>query len=92
MTTYKGLAVLLIDDGRQFDTAVDLSKDSSGSWHGTLTFNDERLVPVLVNVRDGHVLVDGRPGEFVRPDTSDWTASAGGPFIMRILGSGGAPF
>ncbi|MFE0470454.1 hypothetical protein ACFW2V_02410 [Streptomyces sp. NPDC058947] len=92
MDTYTGLAVLLIEDGRKFDTAADLTKDSNGSWQGTLTFNDETLFPVLVNVRDGHVLVNDRPGEFVRPDTSDWAATPGGPFIMRILGSGGAPF
>lgn len=92
MTTRQGHAVLLIDDGRQFDTDAALTKDGSGSWRGTLTFHDQSLVPVLVNVNDGHVLVDGRPGEFVRPDKSDWTANAGGPFTMRILGSGEAPF
>lgn len=92
MTTYQGTAVLLINDGRQFDTAADLTKDSSGSWRGTLTFRDESLVPVLLNVDDGHLLVDGRPGEFIRPDRSDWTVNSGSPFIIRILGSGEAPF
>lgn len=92
MTTYTGAALLLIEDGRRFDAEANLTKASSGDWRGTLTFRDEALVPVLLNVRDGHVLVDGRPGEFVRPDTSDWTATAGGPFVMRILGSGEAPF
>lgn len=92
MTTYAGPAVLLIDDGRQFDTAADLTKDSSGTWHGTLTFHGQDLVPVLLNVQDGHVLVDGRPGEFVRPDRSDWTINSGSPFVIRILGSGEAPF
>ncbi|MFE2563010.1 hypothetical protein [Streptomyces mirabilis] len=92
MNTYKGTALLLVDDGRQFDAAADLAKDQSGGWRGTLVFHDEALVPVLLNVRDGHVLVDGRPGEFVRPDTSDWTINNGSPFIIRILGSGDAPF
>ncbi|MFF4346833.1 hypothetical protein [Streptomyces sp. NPDC001530] len=92
MTTYAGAAVLLIGDGRQFDTAANLAKDSSGTWQGTLTFHDQTLVPVLLNVRDGHVLVDGRPGEFIRPDTSDWTFNGGSPFVIRILGSGEAPF
>lgn len=92
MTTHKGAAVLLIDDGRQFDAEAHLTKDPSGDWRGTLTFHDESLVPALLNVRDGHVLVDGRSGAFVRPDISDWTASAGGPFLMRILGNGDAPF
>ncbi|MFJ4974223.1 hypothetical protein ACIP6X_02530 [Streptomyces coeruleorubidus] len=92
MTTYKGAAVLLITDGRQFDTDADLTKDSSGSWRGTLTFHDQALMPVLLNVDDGHVLVDGQPGEFIRPDRSDWTINSGSPFIIRILGSGDAPF
>jgi hypothetical protein len=92
MTTYKGAAVLLIDDGRQFDTEADLTKDSSGTWRGTLTFHDQSLVPVLLNVDDGHLLVGGRPGEFIRPDRSDWTINSGNPFVIRILGSGEAPF
>jgi len=92
MTTYSGPAVLLVDDGRQFDTTADLAKDSSGSWRGTLTFHDQALVPVLLNIDEGHLLVDGRPGEFIRPDRSDWTVNSRGPFIMRILGSGEAPF
>lgn len=92
MTTYNGPAVLLINDGRQFDTAANLAKDSSGTWQGTLTFRDQELVPVLLNVDDGHVLVDGRPGEFIRPDRADWTVNDGNPFIIRILGNGDAPF
>lgn len=92
MSNYRGAAVLLLDDGRQFDTEADLTKDARGSWRGTLTFRDESLVPVLLNVQEGHVLVDGRPGEFIRPDRSDWTVNNGSPFIVRILGSGEAPF
>jgi len=60
MNHYTGTAVLLLGDGRQFDAAADLTKDSSGSWHGTLTFHDQTLVPVLVNVDAGHLLIDGR--------------------------------
>lgn len=92
MTTYKGRAALLVSDGRQLGGEANLTKDPSGDWRGTLAFHDETLVPVLLNVRDGHVLIDGRPGAFVRPDTSDWTATAGGPFVIRIDGNGDAPF
>lgn len=92
MTTYTGPAVLLVSDGRQFDTEADLTKDSSGSWRGTLTFHDQALVPALLNIDDGHVLVDGQPGEFIRPDRSDWTVNSGSSFVIRILGSGDAPF
>jgi hypothetical protein len=86
MTTYNGPAVLLLDDGRQFDTTADLAKDARGSWRGTLTFHDESLFPVLLNADEGHVLVDGRPGEFIRPDRNDWTINNGSPFIMQIPG------
>ncbi|RRQ81580.1 hypothetical protein [Streptomyces griseofuscus] len=92
MTTHNGAAVLLIEDGREFDAEAHLAKDQAGNWGGTLTFHDVPLIPVLLNVRDGHVLVDGNPGEFVRQDTSDWTATAGGPLTVRITGSGQAPF
>ncbi|MGW0578590.1 hypothetical protein ACWD25_22075 [Streptomyces sp. NPDC002920] len=92
MTTYKGPAVLLVEDGSKFDTEAHLTKDSAGTWQGTLTFRDATLFRALLNVSDGHLLVSGQPGEFIRPDTSDWTASPNGPRVMRILGSGPAPF
>lgn len=92
MSTYAGTAVLLLDDGRQFDAAASLSKDASGTWNGTLAFHDQALAPVLLNVDSGHILVNGRPGEFIRPDRSDWTVNGGDPFVIRILGSGEAPF
>lgn len=92
MTTYKGAALLLIGDGRQFTAEADLSKDSSGTWRGILAFADEEHVPVLLNVREGQVRIDGRDGAFVRPDTSDWAATPRGPFRMRIEGNGDAPF
>lgn len=92
MTTYKGKAVLLAEDGSKFDTDADLTKDSSGSWRGTLTFHDVTLFRTLLNITDGHLLIDGATGEFVRPDTSDWTANPNGPRVVRILGSGPAPF
>ncbi|MPY47181.1 hypothetical protein [Streptomyces acidicola] len=92
MTTYKGDAILLAEDGREFETEAELTKDSSGSWRGTLTFRDVTLFRALLNISDGHLLIDRKTGEFVRPDTSDWTASPAGPQVMRILGSGEAPF
>ncbi|MEU1010030.1 hypothetical protein [Streptomyces sp. NPDC005890] len=79
MTSCNGTAVLLVNDGRQFDTEADLTKDSSGAWRGTLTFHDQELVPVLLKVDDGHLLIDGKPGEFIRPDRSDWTINDGSP-------------
>jgi hypothetical protein len=92
MTTYKGGATLLAEDGRKFDAEADLTKDSSGSWRGTLTFRDAALFRALLNISDGHLLIGGKVGEFVRPDTSDWAANPAGPRVMRILGSGEAPF
>jgi hypothetical protein len=92
MTTYNGPATLLAEDGRKFDTEARLSKDDAGSWSGTLTFRDTTFYRDLLNTTDGHLLVNGQPGEFIRPDTSDWTANPSGPGLMRILGSGPAPF
>lgn len=92
MNTYNGKAVLLAEDGREFDADAILSKDPSGDWRGTLTFHDATLVRALLNITDGHVLVHGNPGEFVRTNTSDWTANTAGPFTIHILGSGDAPF
>ncbi|MGV9588310.1 hypothetical protein [Streptomyces tendae] len=92
MTTYQGPATLLVEDGRKFEADANLTKDQSGGWRGTLTFHDVPLIPVLLNVRDGHVLVGNQTGEFVRQNTSDWTATAGGPLTITILGSGPAPF
>lgn len=93
MTTYKGPAELLTEGGRKFDAEADLAADSAtGDWRGTLTFRDATLFRALLNISDGHLLIGGRTGEFIRPDTSDWTASPAGPRVMRILGSGEAPF
>lgn len=92
MTTYKGPAVLLLEDGSKFDAEADLTSAPSGDWRGTLTFHDVPPPRALLNVRDGHVLINGNPGEFVRPDASDWTATASGPLRITILGSGVAPF
>jgi len=92
MTTYSGPVVLLLEDGSKYDAQANLTAAPSGDWRGTLTFHDVPLIPVLLNVRDGHILVAGKPGEFVRQDASDWTATAGGPLRITILGSGEAPF
>ncbi|CUW31803.1 hypothetical protein [Streptomyces reticuli] len=92
MTSYTGKATLLAEDGRKFDADAALTKDQSGNWRGTLAFHNATLVRQLINITDGHILVDGSPGEFIRPNTSDWTANTAGPFTMHILGSGPAPF
>ncbi|MDT0608898.1 hypothetical protein [Streptomyces lancefieldiae] len=92
MTTYTGKAILLTEDGTKFDTDADLTKDASGSWRGTLTFHDATLFRALLNVSDGHLLIDQKTAEFIRPHTSDWTANPASPRVMRILGSGEAPF
>jgi hypothetical protein len=93
MTNYTGTAILLAEDGSKYDAEAKFTADpATGDWGGTLTFHHMSLIPELLNIRDGHVLVNGNPGEFVRQDTSDWTATAGGPLTIRIWGSGAAPF
>jgi hypothetical protein len=92
MNTYKGAATMWLADGRQFAATAELSKDASGTWRGTLAFAGMDDLPVLVNVTEGTLSVNGTYGEFVRPDTSDWIVSPRGPFKMRIEGNGDAPF
>jgi hypothetical protein len=92
MSTYKGPAALWFADGRQIAAKADLTKDRSGPWRGTLSCADEEHVPVLMSVRDGVLQIGGSYGDFVRPDSSDWADTPRGPFLMRVEGSGDAPF
>jgi hypothetical protein len=92
MTTHRGAAALLFDDGRELTAAAYLRKGISGSWSGTLAFPAEAKTPELLNLTDGTLRVGDRDGSFVRPDTSDWLDSPAGQFRVRIEGNGDAPF
>jgi len=92
MTTHRGTTVLLLDGGRELAAAANLSKDSTGSWFGTLTFPASVRTPELLNLRHGQLRVDGREGKFDRQDTADWLDSPNGQFRIKILGNGDAPF
>ncbi|MEU0344620.1 hypothetical protein ABZ092_38210 [Streptomyces bobili] len=84
--------MLLLGDGREMDTAADLSKDETGTWSGTLTFPAEGRTPELLNIAEGRIKIGGSEAAFVRPDTSDWTDAPGGHFVIRVQGSGAPPF
>lgn len=92
MTTHRGTAVLILEDGRELAAEVNLSKDGAGSWSGTLTFPAGAKTPGLLNLTEGALRVDGQEGKFVRPDTSDWIGSPAGQIRIRIEGNGDAPF
>lgn len=92
MTTHRGTAVLLLEDGHQLAAEAHLSKDDAGSWSGTLTFPAAAKMPGLLNLTDGTLRIAGRDGKFVRPDAADWIGSPAGQVQIRILGNGDAPF
>ena len=92
MTTHRGTAVLLLEDGRELTAEANLSKDSTGNWSGTLAFPAAAKTPGLLNLTEGALRINGREGKFVRPDTSDWANSPVGQVRIHILGNGDAPF
>lgn len=92
MTTHRGTAVLLLDNGRELAADANLSKGDTGTWSGTLVFPAGAKTPGLLNLADGTLRVGGRDGKFVRPDTSDWIGSPAGQIRIRIEGNGDAPF
>ncbi|MGM9336644.1 hypothetical protein [Streptomyces murinus] len=92
MNRYSGAATMWLADGRRFAASAILDKDQGGSWRGTLVFANDDHLPVLVNVREATLHVEGAFGDFIRPDSSDWTVDPRGPFRIRIEGSGTAPF
>lgn len=92
MSTYKGTAVLLLDDGRQLAAEANLRTDGAGSWSGTLVFPESAKTPDLLNLTEGTIRIAGRDGKFLRPDTSDWVGSPAGQIRIRILGNDDAPF
>ncbi|MER6492741.1 hypothetical protein [Streptomyces griseorubiginosus] len=92
MNTHRGTAVLLLEDGTELAAEASLSKDSAGTWSGTLAFPAAAKTPALLNVADGTLRVGEREGKFVRPDTSDWIGSPVDKVRIRIDGNGDAPF
>lgn len=91
MDRYQGSALLFLDDGQQFATEVDLTRDG-GDWYGILTLPLADRTAALLNHTEGALQIAGREGRFVRPDTSDWTRSSGDLLRFRIAGHGNAPF
>lgn len=92
MSTHRGTAVLLIENGQRLEAAADLSKDGAGSWSGTLVFPAAAKSLGLLNVTEGVLQIGDREGRFVRPDTSDWIGSPVDKVRIRIEGNGDAPF
>lgn len=92
MTTHRGAAALLLEDGRELTADAYLRKDIRGSWSGTLTFPAEAKTPELLNLTEGTLRVGGREGKFVRLDTSDWIGPPAGQLRIRVDGNGDAPF
>lgn len=92
MSTHRGTAVLLLEDGRELAIEANLNKDNNGTWSGTLAFPAEAKTPGLLNLTEGTLQIAGRDGKFIRPDTADWIGSPAGQIRIRIEGNGDAPF
>lgn len=93
MNRYTGSALLLLEDAREVATAADLTKDASGTWHGTLTFAVTATTTDLINLREGRLRIDRSEGKFVRSEsTSGWAFNPTAPLRIRIEGNGDAPF
>lgn len=92
MTTHRGTAVLLLDGGRELTADANLTKDSAGTWSGSLTFPAGAKTPGLLNLADGTLRIGDRDGKFVRPDAADWLGSPADQIRIRIEGNGDAPF
>ncbi|PAZ15695.1 hypothetical protein CLM62_12930 [Streptomyces sp. SA15] len=95
MSTHRGTAVLLLEDGREFDVAADLTKtilNGRTIWGGTLSVPDQSKPIELMNLQQGIVRIGGAEGAFNRTDISDWLDSPAGLFRIRVEGNGDAPF
>jgi hypothetical protein len=92
MSTHRGTAVLLLEDGRELAAEANLSKDGVGNWSGTLTFPAAAKTPELLNSTEATLRIGGRDSKFLRPDTADWVGSPAGQVRIRIVGNDDAPF
>jgi hypothetical protein len=92
MSTHRGTAVLLLEDGRELTAETNLSKDGAGNWSGTLAFPAAAKTPELLNLTEGTLRTASRDSKFLRPDTADWIGSPAGQVRIRIIGNDDAPF
>lgn len=95
MSTYRGEASLILDNGRELAVTANLTKTTLAGrtdWGGTLSVPAQSQPIELTNVQQGALRTERGEGKFVRPDISDWLDSPAGQFRMRIEGNGDAPF
>ncbi|MCX5522571.1 hypothetical protein OG342_06800 [Streptomyces bobili] len=95
MTTYRGEASLILDNGRELAVTANLTKTALAGrtdWSGTLSVPDQSKPIEMVNLQQGTLRTGHGEGMFVRPDISDWLDSPAGQFRIRIDGNGDAPF
>jgi hypothetical protein len=92
MSSFRGDASLILDNGRELPVTANLSKDQNDTWSGTLTVPDQSKPIEMVNLQHGTLRTEHGECPFVRPDISDWLDSPTGQFRIRIEGNGDAPF
>ncbi|MFI8106281.1 hypothetical protein [Streptomyces sp. NPDC086023] len=95
MSSYRGPAILITVDGREYEVTAHLRKAPNGlrtSWGGTLSVPISQRPAELSTLTVGRVRLGTNEGAFVRPDISDWLGSPPNVFQITIEGNGDEPF
>ncbi|MFJ6934457.1 hypothetical protein [Streptomyces sp. NPDC101132] len=95
MSSYRGPAILITDEGREFQVTANLQGMSAGlrtSWAGTLSVPNISQPAEMTNLPAGRIRIGEHEGAFIRPNIRDWLGSPPGTFQITIEGNGDAPF
>lgn len=95
MSTHRGSAVVITDDGAEFTVGANLAKRSNPleSWAGTLTIAGRYWDAVKNKDKGFQLRIGDREAPFQRPNPNELPpATPDTPFVIRILGDGHAPF
>lgn len=95
MSTYRGEASLILDNGRELTVTANLTKSEVAgrtNWGGALSVPSQSQPIELTNLESGSLRTEHGEGKFLRPDISDWLGSPVGRFEITIVGNDDAPF
>jgi hypothetical protein len=95
MSTYRGPAVLITDEGVEFTVGANLSGQSRPRphWSGTLTIAGQHWDAVKNKGKGFRLRIGNREAPFHRPNPSEMPPSSPeSSFWIRVLGDDHAPF